>query len=111
MKVLFLLDLLKDSQVDWGSFSFSRKDFIAKMIENATGCVKIGDSVQTHAEMYSNIYALFGGTEQHKNLLSQFLEDHNEWKNLGMDMTAFYECEEAVLFNSDKMHYNVWVPL
>ena len=67
--------------------------------------------MQSHAFIDDSTYTIFGGNKAHKVLLTTFLEDHSKWKNLGMDLRAFYNCEKAVLFNSSKMQYTVWAPV
>lgn len=110
MKVLFLLEMLEDSCLDREFFSFKRTELIENVLKNMTGYVKIGKSVQSHAYLEGDIYALMGGTKEHHQLFCDFLDDHSEWENLGMDYTAFHNSERAVLFNPDPMHFEVWVP-
>lgn len=105
------MDMLEDFSLDRNSFSFERTQFIEKVIKNTTGYVKIGESVQSHATVDNDTYTLFGGTEEHKQLFSEFLDDHTKWTNLGMNYTAFHKCEKAVLFNPEPMLFEVWVPV
>lgn len=110
MKVLFLLEMLKDSRLDRESFSFERAELIDTALKNMTGYVKIGQNVQSHSILDDDTYALMGGTGEHLELFNEFLNDHKEWTNLGMDYSAFQDCEKAVLFSSDPMYFEVWVP-
>jgi hypothetical protein len=107
MKVLFLMDILEG----YRAFPTLRHKYITYVTENSTGYVKIGNSVQSHAKIDSDVYTLLGGDGEHQELLSRFLDNHSDWTNVGMDLTAFYGCEKAVLFNTDSMNYDVWVPV
>jgi len=112
MKVLFLLDMVEDFR-HGKSFSFAKngdQHLIKDVLDSYTGYIKVGDSVQSHASMDPETYILLGGVEEHQELLTEFLDDHTEWTNLGMDFTAFFEHEKAILLNSDSMHYTVWAP-
>ena len=113
MKVLFLFDILEDLHLSRKSFSYlhdTRGAVIRDYTQNTKGYVKVGDSVQSHATLDSDLYLLLGGDRQHQELLQDFLTDHNNWINIGMNYTAFFEYENAILFNTDLMHYNVWIP-
>lgn len=113
MKVLFLFDILEDLRLSRKSFSYlkdTKGDVISDYTQNPKGYVKVGDSIQSLASLDSEMYVLFGGTNEHQRLLSDFLVDHSKWKNIGMDYTAFHEYERAVLFNTDLMTYDVWIP-
>lgn len=114
MKVLNLLEVIKDSRIMRESFSYEiaeKTKLISEMIGHTKGYVKIGDDVISHATLDSDIYTLFGGTVQHQTLLERFLDDHSDWQDIGMNLTAFYKQEKAVLFNTDPFHYSVWIPV
>lgn len=91
--------------------SNEKRLYIDKVLENTSGYVKIGDNVQSHAFIDEGTYTIFGGNSAHRELLLTFLDEHSGWKNLGMDLTAFFKCEKAVLFNTTNMCYSVWVPV
>lgn len=107
MTVLHLADILEY----YRAFPNLRNEYIKYVIENTTGYVRVGNNVQSHAIIYKNTYTLFGGGEKHEELLLRFLNNHSDWRNIGMDLTAFYECEQGVLFNTDSMNYDVWLPV